>query len=677
MNPGISRTHLRFIPLAVLLVVLVALMPRSARLNLEYKKGSPWTGESIISEFDFPILKTQEQIFEELESASGKVVPYYKFSEDVATRVARSVQGQDFGKKESLKAIVAAGVDELYSVGVMSDAMPKMGRGYGDVSTEVIMIQRNKRATKYPLSEVYTVSSAKEYLVAKLGGTGVNADSLLKHAGVYPLLEPNLIFDRSMTELAYTASPEAISPTSGMLRADQKIVSHGEIVTPEIAQLLDSYQKEYNKVNGYGGPRVLLYLGDILMAFLLVVVLFLCILYTNPLILEDARRYLYLLTVFLIAAAVAFVVERVRPTLLYLVPFPVSAMYLMAFFKRKVVLPVYVVSLLPLLIFCRGGMEYFVMYLAAGLVSIAVFPRFSRGWLQFVHAIIIFGVELLVFAAFRLIEAGFSAAVWVNVIWLFIGAMFLVALYPLIYLFERVFGLVSTSKLAELSDTNNRLLRLLSVKAPGTFQHSLQVMNLSESAARAIDANVALVRAGALYHDIGKMKNPLCFIENEGAGVLNKYHEGLSAKESARDIIRHVPDGMALAKEYRLPDIIKDFILTHHGTSATGYFLNTWLNEGGDPADTSDFYYPGRKPVSKEQVILMLCDSVEAASRTLKEYTPEALDSFVNGIVDGKIKAGQLELADVSIHELNIIRKVLKQSLQQIYHERIEYPKAE
>ena len=345
MNIGLTRTHLRFIPLAVLLVVLVALMPRSARLNLEYKKGSPWTGESIISEFDFPILKTQEQIFEELESARGKVIPYYKYSEEVGARVARSVQGLDFGRKEALKGTVVAGVEEIYGVGVVSDAMPKMGRGYGDVSTEVIMVQRNKRATKYPLSEVYTVSSAKEFLVARLGGSGVNADSLLKHSDVYKLLEPNLIFDRSMTELAYTASPEAISPTSGMFRADQKIVSHGEIVTPEIAQLLDSYQKEYNKVNGYGGPRVLLYIGDILMAFLLVVVLFLCILYTNPRILDDPRRYLYLLTVFLIAAAVAFVVERVRPTLLYLVPFPVSAMYLMAFFRRKVVLPVYVVSL--------------------------------------------------------------------------------------------------------------------------------------------------------------------------------------------------------------------------------------------------------------------------------------------------------------------------------------------
>ena len=674
----ISRINSRFLPLAVVLVILVLLMPRSARLNLEYKKGSPWTGETIISEFDFPILKTQEQIFDEKEAKGGKVVPYYRYSDEVTARVSRSVQSLDFGGKDLLKAYVVDAVDAVYESGVRSDASPKMGRGYGEVSTDVLMVQRNKRATKFPASEVYTVSTAKTLLAQRLEDKGVNADSLLRHAGVYQLIEPNLVFDRSMTELAYASNPDAVSPTSGMVRSDQKLVSHGEIVTPEIAQLLDSYEAEYNKVNGYGGPRALLYVGNFLMALILVVVLYLSILYTNPKVLDDTRRYLYLLTIFILSAVIAFVVERFRPQLMYLVPFPVMAMYLMAFFKKRVVLPVYMVSLLPLLVFSRGGMEYFVIFLSAGLVSMTVFERFSRGWLQFVHAIIIFGVEMLVFAAFRLLEAGFSGALWINLIWLFMGSMFLVAMYPLIYLFERIFGLASTSKLVELTDTNNRLLRLMSVKAPGTFQHSLQVMNLCDAAARAVGAHVALVRAGALYHDIGKMKNPLCFIENEssnpGAG---KYHDGLSPRESARDILRHVPDGIELAKEYKLPQVLQDFILSHHGTSATGYFLNTYLSEGGDPADTADFYYKGMKPVTKEQTILMICDSVEAASRTLKEFTPEALEKFVNGIVDGKIKSGQLDEANISVKDLNTIREVLRSNLQQIYHERIVYPKAD
>ena len=673
----LSKTHRNFIPLVAVLLVMLALIPRNAHLNLEYKKGSPWTGETIISEFDFPLLKTQKQIFDEQEQKGGKVVPYYTYSEEVTGRMLRGIQALDFGSAEKYKTVVVTAVSEACESGIRTDAAPKMGRGYGDVSQDVLMIQRDKRATKYPSTEVYTVSSARQAIVSKVGTSGVNADSLLRHAGVYGLIEPNLVFDRTMTELAYTSTPEAVSPTAGMVKADQMIVSHGEIITPEIAQMLDSYEAEYNKVNGYGGPRALLYIGDILMALLLVIVLYLSIYYTNPYILEDTPRYLYLLTVFLVAAVGAFLIERFAPSLIYMVPFPVIALYLMAFFKKRVVMPVYMVSLLPLLIFCSGGMEYFVIYLAAGIVSMSVFERFSRGWLQFVHAIIIFGVEMLVFSSFRLLEAGFSVGIWVNLIWLFIGAMLLVAMYPLIFLFERIFGLVSTSKLVELADTSNRLLRLLSVKAPGTFQHCLQVMNMSDAAARAIGANVEMVRVGAMYHDIGKMKNPLCFIENETSAQANHYHDGLSAKQSAHDIIRHVPDGVEMVKEYKLPGLVSDFILTHHGTSATAYFLNSYLSEGGDPDDVAEFYYPGKKPSTKEQIVLMICDSVEAASRTLKSYTPEALDKFVDGIIDGKIAAGQLESADISIKELNTIRRVLKQYLQQMYHERIEYPKAD
>ena len=678
MGLRLSHVQRRLLPLAFVLVVLVLLMPRSARLNLEYKKGAPWTGETLISEFDFPILKTQDQIFDEKEAKDGKVVPYYRYSEEVSARLPRSVQALDFGRKEALKAYVIEELEKIYENGVRSDAAPKLGRGFGEVSSEVLMIQRNKRATKFPASEIYTLSAARSLLASRLEGRGASADSLLRHTGVYQIMEPNLQFDRSMTELAYNANPDAVSPTSGMVKADQKIVSRGEIVTDEIAQLLDSYEAEYNKVNGYVGPRFLLYIGNFLMALLMVVVLYLSILYTNPRILTDTRRYLYLLTVFVLFAVVAFVMDRFSPALMYLVPFPVAVLYLTSFFKKRVVLPVYVVTLFPLLVFTRGGIEYFMIFLTAGLVSISVFERFSHGWLQFVHAIIIFGVEMLVFAAFRLLEAGFSGAMWINLIWLFIGSMFLVAMYPLIYLFERIFGLASKSKLTELTDTNNRLLRLLSVKAPGTFQHSLQVMNLCDAAARAIDAHVALVRAGALYHDIGKMKNPLCFIENESSNPgVDRYHEGLSPRESARDIIRHVQDGMDLAREYKLPEVLQDFILSHHGTSATGYFLSSYLSAGGDPSDTEDFYYKGKKPVTREQTILMICDSVEAASRTLKEITPEALERFVNGIIDGKIKAGQLDEADISIKDLNTIRQVLKANLQQIYHERIEYPKAE
>ena len=674
--PKIPR---RLLPLAIVFAVLVLFMPRTAKFNYDYRKGSPWPYETLVSQFDFPILKTEEQLMEERENADGGTVPYYRFSEDVVNSALKSLQGLDLGDYARLRPAIATGMSDIYAKGVISDAKEKLDRGYGVLSGEVIYIQRNKRVSEYPRSEVYKVSDARNRLMGEVSRAypDVNLDSLFKRSGVYDLVIPNLIFDRVMTELSHAESAAYVSPTSGFVSAEQKIVSKGEIVTPEIAQMLDSYKAEYNKVFGYEGPRILLVLGDILIALALVVILYFCIFFTSREIFAKPKRYYYLLTVFTLTAVVSFLVERLSstaPSLVYVVPFVITVLYLQAFFPKRVVLPVYMVSLLPLLIFSRNGVELFFMFLCAGIVSMNTFKRFNRGWKQFLNALIIFGVEVVVFAGFRLIDAGRSL-VWVNVLQLFGGAMLTVALYPLIYVFERIFNLVSTNRLEELADTNNKLLRNLAAKAPGTFQHSLQVENMVTEAGRAVHANVPLLRAAALYHDLGKMKNPLCFIENSKIeeGSSRSYHAGLSPRESAKAIIAHVTDGMEIAKEGKLPDEVSDFILTHHGTSFTASFYNQYLNEGGDPADVEDFFYKGRKPRTKEEVILMICDSVEAASRTLKEYTPASFDKFVEDMVAAKEKSGQFEQAEITIREMNIVKATLKTYLQQLYHERIEY----
>ena len=666
----------RLLPLAIVFAVLVLFMPRTAKFNYDYRKGSPWPYETLTSEFDFPILKTEEQLAEEREQVDGGTVPYYRYSEDVVNNVVKSIQGLDLGPYARLRPAIASGLADIYAKGVISDAKEKLDRGYGVLSGEVIYIQRNKRASEYPRSEVYKVSAAKDQLVADVSRVypDVNLDSLFKRSGVYDLIVPNLVFDRAMTELSHAESAAYVSPTSGYMSAEQKIVDKGEIVTPEIAQILDSYKVEYNKVFGYDGPRILLWLGNILIALALVVILYFSIFFTSREIFSQPKRYYYLLSVFTLTALAAFLVERLAPQVVYLIPFAITVLYLQAFFPKRVVLPVYMVSLLPLLIFSGNGVELFFMFLCAGIVSMNTFKQFNKGWLQFVNALVIFGVELVVFMGFRLIDAGHSL-VWNNVLRLFIGSMLTVALYPLIYVFERIFNLVSTNRLEELADTNNKLLRSLAAKAPGTFQHSLQVENMVTEAGRAVHANVALLRAAALYHDLGKMKNPLCFIENSkiDEGNSRSYHAGLSPRESAKAIIAHVTDGMEIAKAGNLPDEVSDFILTHHGTSFTASFYNQYLNEGGDPNDVQDFFYKGRKPRTKEEVILMICDSVEAASRTLKEYTPASFDKFVEDMVAAKEKSGQFEHAEITIRELNIVKATLKTYLQQLYHERIEY----
>ena len=674
--PRIPR---RLVPLAIVFAVLVISMPRTAKFNYDYRKGSPWPYETLVSEFDFPILKTEEQLMEELEKAQGGTIPYYRHSDEVVSKVKKSVQGLDLGKNAGLRSAIASNLSEIYDKGVISDAREKLDRGYGVLSDEIIYIQRNKRVSEYPRSEVYKVSEARNHLFVEVSAAypQVNVDSLFKHAGVYDLIVPNLSFDRAMTELSHAESAAYVSPTLGYVSAEQKIVSKGEIVTPEIAQMLDSYKAEYNKAFGYEGKRIFLVLGNILIALALVVILYFCIYFTHREIFQKPGRYFYLLTVFTLTALASFLVEWTRPSLVYLVPFAIVVLYLLAFFPKRVVLPVYMVSLMPLLIYSGNGVELFVTFLCAGIVSMNTFKYFNRGWLQFVNALVIFGVELVVFTGFRLIDAGHSL-LWVNVLFLFIGAMLTVALYPLIYLFERVFNLVSTTRLVELTDTNNKLLRELNAKAPGTFQHSLQVMNMADEAGHSVHANVPLLRAAALYHDLGKMRNPLCFIENSSRtpGSPN-YHEGKSPRESAKDIIAHVPDGMEIAKANNLPDEVSDFILTHHGTSFTASFYNQYLNEGGDPNDVDDFYYKGRKPRTKEEVILMICDSVEAASRTLKEYTPESFDKFVEDMVAAKDKSGQFAEAEITIRELNIVKATLKTYLRQLYHERVEYTQRE
>ena len=657
-----------YLPLILIFVLLVFLMPRSSRFSYDYRKGSPWEYETLISQFDFPILKTDEQYQRELENAGSRVIPYYRYDARVSTKSADALSSMDFGTEETARQAVTDALSDIYSTGVLSSSATQ------DAVEGVIYVQKDRRAVKVPVSEVFTLDNAHEQLKERLvlAAAGFDPDSLYAALDLGRLIEPNLIFDQQTTDLVHEESYDHISRTQGVMRSGLVIVSEGEMVTAEIEQLLDSYKAEYDANVGYLGPRPLQWTGNVLIAFFLVLLLFLAIYYCNSRIFEEYNKYLYLLMVFLLSAVGSSLVARIDPGRFYMMPFLLIIFYQLAFFSRRMVFSVYFISLLPMLIFAPNGMELFVIYLVAGTVGILVFEYFNKGWLQFVTAFILFVVMALVWLAFRFVE-GMTYADYRTVLDMALGAVLSVAGYPLIYLFEKIFRLVSTSKLVDLSDTSNPLLRMLADKAPGTFQHSLQVMNLADAVARSVDANVPLVRTAALYHDVGKIANPQCFTENATPGV--NFHAELTPKESAQEIIRHVSDGVALAEKYGLPEVICDFIRTHHGTTATAYFLNTYLNAGGDPEDVADFYYDGVKPTTKEHVILMFCDAVEAASRSLKDYSPENISSLVDMIVDGKIKEGQLVDSEMSLKEIAVVKDTMKVYLQQMYHSRVAYPK--
>lgn len=673
--PRVSINYRVLIPLVVLFLVLTLIFPRTAKFSYDYRKGSPWSHETLLAQFDFPILKTDEQIREEKSRSKSVVIPYYRYRQDIVDNCRKAAEGIDMGGYSYLRPLIVASMDGIYSNGVVPDEGVKLD-GHSDPSGAVLYIQKDKRAGKKPVSEVYKESEAKNRLLSDIAAKypRINADSVLRSAGIYDFIVPNLEYDPKTTELVRSESSNQVSTTQGFVSAGQLIVSEGEIVTAEIAQMLDSYKVEYENSMGYGGPRILFWLGNAFIAFALVLLFFLMIYFLNRRLFMDHRKFWYLIFIFIIASVLALIINKFAPRCLYMVPFTLTALYLEAFFKNKVIFPICCVSFLPLLVFAENGVVLFVMFLLASIVAVFTFRFFNQGWQQFIMSGIVFVSILVTYFGFRMIDM-VNDDPYMAVLYMFIGSMLIVAGYPLIYLFERMFNLVSSSRLRELCDTNNKLLRELEHKAPGTFQHSLQVMNMCDAAARAIDANVLLVRAGALYHDIGKMKNPLCFIENESMSPKGvHYHEHLSPKESARAIIKHVSDGLELAAENRLPDVIQDFILTHHGTSNTSYFYNKYLNEGGDPNDVSDFFYKGRKPQTKEQIILMICDTLEAASRTLKDNSAATFSVFVENIVASKMKIGQFDQADISIKDLNTVKETLKAYLSQIYHERVVYP---
>lgn len=662
----------QFVPLGIVFLVLFFMMPRNSRFPYDYRRGREWKYETLFAQFDFPIYKTAEQIRDERNSASSEVTPFFKYSDEV---VANSIREADEIELGSMRAAVLSEIRALYNKGIIADD----GKGAQNVvpESDVIYVQRDKRAVKCPVSEVYRQSEARAVMLSDLSRmSDMNVDSLLRVTGVYNLLVPNIIYDQQTTELVHAESDAGISPTSGYVTAGQLIVSEGEIVTSEVEQMLDSYKREFEASIGYLGPPVLLLFGNLLLAAALTVLLYFVIFFCCPHILQDTR-YMYVLLVFTISSLLALLVTRTGENFLYLVPFTLMAIMLQAFMKPREIVPVYIVSLVPLLLFSHDGPVLFGMFLVAGLVDIFIFRYFQKGWKQFVAALITFAVLAVMYLGFRAADL-VAGGIWNTLLFLFIGSMLNVAGYPVVFLFERVFNLVSNSRLIELCDTSNPLVRQLEQKAPGTFQHALQVMNMADAVARAIDENPDLVRAGALYHDIGKTANPLCFVENESLVAVeagHRYHDGLSPMQSAQDIIRHVTDGVEIAQKNRLPQVIIDFIRTHHGTTVVRYFYDKFLKEGGDPSQVSEFMYGGIKPRTRAEIILMLCDTVEAASRTLKGNTPEAYSAFIEGLVAGKMDEGQFDNADITISELNSVKETLKQYLAHLNHERIVYPK--
>ncbi len=653
------------IPLLFLAVIAVMLIFFTDRNNFRYRYqvGSPWNYETLTATFDFPLLKSEEQLASEREQKSAQLLDCYRYDESVLPQVLTAFAAFE---PDSLQRVVRSSLSHIYAAGVVSSL---------NSDGAMINVKRGKRIEQRPSSNVYTTADACAKFLSdvKAASVDLNVDSLVARNNLSEAIVPNMYYDAQTTATLARQALEYISPTSGMVYSGQKIVSRGEIVTSETARALDSYKAEF--ISAYGGNTQSDWLTDLshlLMVLLLLAIYTLAIFTADRSLLSNWRNIAFLLLLYTLVYVAVAVFPASNETILYLMPFALYILYLQEFFPNRICLGLYLAALLPLIALRDNGAELYLMNALSGAVLLVSYKFFSRGFRQFANSVFIFLALMFVYTVFRLL----SGTPFDQKVILFLGLNSILSIlgYPFSYLFERMFSLVSQMRLWELSDTNNPLLLELSRKAPGSFQHSLGVANLAEAACRVVGGNTRLVRVGALYHDIGKIENPLCFTENQAAG--DNYHKNLTPEQSAQDIIRHVQDGLALAERNHLPEQVASMIASHHGTTKTMYFYTKYCNDGGDPANVEPFTYKGKLPQSKEEVVLMFADSVEAASRSLGDYSRERISEMVGRIIDGKIAEGQIAKGDITLGEIDSIKQVFTDQLQQVYHGRVAYPKA-
>ncbi len=663
------RTYSCFIVLAALMILLY---PKEGKFQYEYQKGRPWVYETLIAPIDFPILKTEAEMLREKEERASETVAFYSYDPTVApSRLEQFAHKAVEVKLDNrLTREMYDHLDEAYDRGIVADLNTR------EYSDKVISVKRDKRFIETPATEVFDIDRIYSILKSDLvyGYPGMDIDSIATLLSLRDFIVPNLLFDENTTQMVHREAVNYISPTKGVIYAGQLIVSEGEIVTGDICQILDSFKAEYELSYGYTGSPNALLISHLMTVFAILALFFFVLWFVDRSCFENLRKLVFLMLLLLLSFMAVAILFRVDQRLLYLFPFAIGALYVSAFFRDDLVCALHLVYLSPLLVIPENGVELYFIFALGGLVGLLAHSRFNRGWLQFVNALFIFLTMALVSFSFKLGVGDLSYAFKsTNFLYLGISAILSIVLYPFVFLFEKIFGFVSYSRLWDLTDTNNPLLKRLQQKAPGTFQHALQVANMAELAAREIGANAMLVRVGALYHDIGKIENPMCFIENQAEGV--NYHAGLTPEESARAIIKHVEDGMNLARKANLPDSVCDFIASHHGRSKTLYFYNVYCNAGGDPANTEPFTYNGKLPETKEQVVVMMADAVEAASRSLKDYSEQSISNLVERILASRLDDSQLARADISLKEIGEVKASFKRYLQQIYHARIAYPK--
>ncbi|MDB2606249.1 HDIG domain-containing protein [Zobellia sp.] len=654
---------------------IVFFFPKGGKFKYEYQKGKPWQYDNLYAPFDFSIQKNREDISKEKAELLKNQIDYFRLDTSVQDAVSQDYE-QKFPKvftKErfsvsAIEVLDSAGEDilnQLYKNGVLSRTNKSSAR-------ERLYLVKDNEAESVPTNSLVHIQNLRT-VIQKI----LQEKDLATYAREYQdlflnIVKPNIFYDESLSEKALNEAVSGISHTRGTVDEGKLIVAKGEVVADDNLTMLNSLKKEYESELWTTNNSYFILFGYTILVALVLMMLFLFLKKYRKENFENNTKVTFIFFNILFMVFITTMVVKYNEALVFVVPICILPLVLKTFFDARLGLFVHVLTVLILGFVVPNSFEYIFLQIMVGIVTILTVSELYKRANLFISIGQITLIYVLGYLAFHIIHEGSLDNIqWFTLGLFLLNGMITLFVQPLIYVYEKVFGLVSDVSLLELTDTNSKLLKELSNKAPGTFHHSLQVANLAEAAANEIGANAMLVRVGALHHDIGKMSHPTYFTENQITNV--NPHDELSPKDSGKIIINHVIDGIELARKNKIPDRVIDFIRSHHGTTLVYYFYKK-QQELEEEVDESNFRYPGPIPFSRETAILMMADSVEAASKSLKNPTSSIIEEFVDKIVAGQMSSGQFLNANITFKEIEAIKKIFKQKLINIYHLRVEYP---
>ena len=654
--------------------VISYFMPKEGKFNYDFEPDKPWTYGLLQAPFDFPIYKSEAQVQKEKDSLRATYLPYFTVDKNVEKNMTAKLR-EDYNRNmrftlpspEYLRHIERT-LKRIYEQGVLSAHDAQFIAE--DSILNVQLIDKNM-AMVQEVDQLFTVKEAYEYLL--------NADTLrynkrvLQSCNLDNYLTSNVTYDLEKSEAALEDLQSKISWAKGLVLNGQKIIDRGEIINEHTYDILCSLRQEWEKRSESVQEIRLTFMGQALIVGILVLCFMIYLELFRKNYFERKRSVLLLFALIVFFPVVLSVMVEQNLSNVYVVPMAMIPIIIGIFLDSRTAFMAHTIIILICSVFLRHPHEFIVLQMAAGMTAIYSLRELSqRSQLLRTALIVVICYALLYFAFELILEDDLTKLNTRMYIYFCINGILLLFAYPLLFILEKTFGFTSNVTLVELSNINNKLLREMSEVAPGTFQHSLQMANLAAEAANRIGANSQLVRTGALYHDIGKMVNPAFFTENQ-SGI--NPHKSLSYEQSAQVIISHITDGIKLAEKHNLPKVIKDFIRTHHGKGVAKYFYISYKNEHPDEeVDMSKFSYPGPNPFTKEQAILMMADSVEAASRSLQEYTEESISTLIDKIVDGQVAEGFFKECPITFKDIAMVKDLFKEKLKTVYHTRITYP---